>query len=47
MYKAADNVVADQFAARATPETLVIDHSGTVLYHGSIDDSQDTAQILN
>jgi transposase-like protein len=47
VYKDADNIVADQFAARATPETLVIDHSGTVLYHGSIDDSQDTAQIHN
>jgi len=45
VYKDDDNVVADRFNAQATPETFVIDSSGTIVYHGSIDDSQDPSQI--
>jgi hypothetical protein len=45
VYKDPNNVVADRFNAQATPETYVIDNSGTMRYHGSIDDSQDPSQI--
>jgi peroxiredoxin len=47
VYKDNGNVVADRFDAQATPETFVIDHTGTVVYHGSIDDSQQPARIQN
>jgi len=40
VYKDEDNVVADRFGATVTPEAFVIDSSGTIRYHGSIDDSQ-------
>ncbi len=40
VYKDADNVVADRFGATVTPEAFVIDATGTIRYHGSIDDSQ-------
>jgi len=45
VYKDADNVVADRFDAQHTPETYVINSSGTIVYHGSIDDSQDPSHI--
>ena len=45
VYKDAGNVVADHFDAQATPETFVIDRTGTVVYHGSIDDSQEPSRI--
>lgn len=45
VYKDVDNVVADRFGAQVTPETFVIGKSGTILYHGSIDDSQNSANI--
>ena len=47
VYKDANNVVADRFAAHATPEAFVIDGAGTVVYHGSIDDSQNPAGVHN
>jgi peroxiredoxin len=47
VYKDVDNVVADKFGAQATPETFLIDRNGVIQYHGSIDDSQDTAKIQN
>jgi peroxiredoxin len=40
VYKDEDNVVADRFGATVTPEAFVIDSTGTIRYHGSIDDSQ-------
>ncbi len=40
VYKDVDNVVADRFGATVTPEAFVIDATGTIRYHGSIDDSQ-------
>jgi peroxiredoxin len=40
VYKDVDNVVADRFGASVTPEAFVIDSSGVIRYHGSIDDSQ-------
>lgn len=45
VYKDVDNVVADRFGAQVTPETFVIGKSGEILYHGSIDDSQNPANI--
>lgn len=47
VYKDASNVVADRFGAQATPEVFVIDRTGTILYHGSIDDSQNPDRIQN
>jgi peroxiredoxin len=45
VYKDAGNVVADRFDAQVTPESYVIDSSGIIRYHGSIDDSQNEARI--
>lgn len=45
VYKDPSNVVADLFRAQATPEAFVLDGSGTVRYHGHIDDSQNPARI--
>lgn len=45
VYKDQDNVVADRFGASVTPETYVIDSTGAVRYHGSIDDSQNPAHV--
>ena len=35
---------SDRLGAQATPETFVIDSSGVIRYHGSIDDSQSEAR---
>ena len=45
VFKDPGNQVADSFGAQVTPETYLIDKSGVVLYHGSIDDSQNPANI--
>ena len=45
VYKDGDNVVADRFGATVTPETYVIDSSGVIRYHGSIDDSQNPSRV--
>lgn len=45
VYKDDNNVVADKFGATVTPETYVIDSTGTIRYHGSIDDSQNPSRI--
>jgi peroxiredoxin len=47
VYKDAGNVVADRFGTQATPEVYVMDKSGTMRYHGSIDDSQQESRIQN
>ena len=47
VYKDLNNEVSDRFGATATPEAFVIDHTGTVRYHGYIDDSQNVARIHN
>lgn len=39
VFKDNDSVVADLFGAQSTPEMYVVDPSGVVRYHGSIDDS--------
>ena len=45
VYKDPSNVVADLFGAQVTPETYVLDKAGVMLYHGSIDDSQNPGNI--
>jgi hypothetical protein len=45
VYKDANNIVANRFGAEVTPESFVMDGSGIVRYHGSIDDSQNEARI--
>ena len=45
VYKDENNVVADEFGATVTPETYVIDSTGVLRYHGSIDDSQNPSRI--
>ena len=45
VYKDPGNVVADKFGAEFTPDVFVLDSSGTVVYHGHIDDSRNPANI--
>ena len=47
VYKDENNVVADRFGATVTPETYVIDSTGRIRYHGSIDDSQVVARVTS
>lgn len=47
VYKDHGNVVADTFGAQVTPESYVIDKSGTIRYHGYIDDSRNAANVKN
>ena len=39
VYRDENNAVADRLAAQVTTETFVIDSTGTIRYHGSIEDS--------
>ena len=45
VYRDAGNVVADKFGAQVTPESYVIDKTGTLLYHGAIDDARNPARV--
>jgi thiol-disulfide isomerase/thioredoxin len=45
VYKDPDNVVADRFDAQVTPESYVIDGSGILRYHGSIDDDMNVSRV--
>jgi peroxiredoxin len=45
VYKDAGNAVADRFGAQVTPEMFVIDKSGTIVYHGFIDDARNPARV--
>jgi protein-disulfide isomerase len=45
VYKDENNMLADKFGATVTPETYVIDASGVIRYHGSIDDAQNVARV--
>jgi peroxiredoxin len=45
VYKDPGNVLADRFDAQVTPESFVIDGSGTIRYHGSIDDSMQESHV--
>jgi cytochrome oxidase Cu insertion factor (SCO1/SenC/PrrC family) len=37
--------LADQFGATVTPETYVFDSSGTLRYHGYVDDARNAARV--
>src|SRR5258708_16584265 len=39
------NKIADRLGATRTPEAYVLDRSGKLVYHGRIDNSQNTANI--
>ena len=45
VYKDENNVVADRFGATVTPEVFLLDKSGAIVYHGSIDDSQELSRV--
>jgi peroxiredoxin len=47
VYKDPDNRLADSFNAQVTPESYVVDSTGTIRYHGSVDDSQNPARVRN
>lgn len=40
-----ENVIADDYGARVTPEAFLIDSNGYIRYHGALDDSQDPAGV--
>jgi len=43
--KDADDKVANLYNAHVTPETFVIDSTGTIVYHGRIDNSMDPSNV--
>jgi hypothetical protein len=45
VYKDVNNVLANQFDASVTPETYVFDSSGTLQYHGQVDDASNEARV--
>lgn len=45
VYKDNGNALADQLDAQVTPEVFLVDKTSTIVYHGSIDDSQNPANI--
>ena len=40
-----NNVIADKFAAKVTPEIYVVDSKGELAYHGQIDNSQNESKV--
>jgi hypothetical protein len=40
-----DNKIADQLGAQVTPEVFIFDKTGTLQYHGSIDDSRNASHV--
>ena len=45
VYKDPGNLIADKFGATVTPEAYVIDQTGTLKYHGSIDDQRNANNV--
>jgi thiol-disulfide isomerase/thioredoxin len=45
VYKDPQNRLADKLNAQVTPEVFLFDKTGTLVYHGRIDDSQNEAKI--
>lgn len=45
VYKDVDNVLADKLNAQFTPEVFLFDNSGTLVYHGRIDDSREVGSV--
>jgi peroxiredoxin len=42
-----DNIIADKFTAKATPEAFFFDKEGKLAYHGGIDNSRTGENITN
>ena len=40
-----NNVIADKFAAKVTPEVYVVNPKGDLVYHGQIDNSQNESKV--
>lgn len=47
VYKDEGNVVADLFGAQVTPESFVMDKTGTIVYHGYLDDQRNPARVTD
>ena len=47
VYKDRNNLAADLFEARYTPESFVVDRSGMVIYRGYIEDAPNPARAKN
>lgn len=45
VYKDRGNELADRFGAEVTPESYVIDSTGTIRYHGQVDDNRNEARM--
>ena len=45
VYKDIDNVLADKLDAQFTPEVFLFDKTGTLVYHGRIDDTRELANV--
>lgn len=45
VHKDANNKLADTLNAQVTPEVFLFDRTGTIIYHGAIDDSRNSANI--
>jgi protein-disulfide isomerase len=45
VYKDPGNTLADQLGATVTPEVFIFDKTGTLQYHGYIDDSANVARV--
>jgi len=45
VYKDVDAEVANKFGAQVTPEAFVMDASGTIRYHGYVDDSMNISRV--
>jgi thiol-disulfide isomerase/thioredoxin len=45
VHKDPNNKLADMLHAEVTPEVFLFDKTGTVIYHGAIDDSRNAANI--
>jgi hypothetical protein len=45
VYKDADGMLADTVNAQFTPEVFLFDSSGTLVYHGRIDDTRQVANV--
>lgn len=43
--KDVNNVIADRYNARMTPEAVVLDQTGKVRYQGAIDDARNPARV--
>ena len=47
VYRDVSNAVADRFGAQVTPESYVMDKTGTLLYHGAIDDARNPVRVTS